>query len=164
VVDTLAYFGGLDFRVLNVADPSRPVEIGRYSTPWRVKRLFYAAPYVYAACFGAGVCILETTTSTGVDEVEASGEKLQPLSVFPNPTTGTVRVCGAAPQATNGRIRLYDAAGRLALEVPLESNAGLRAFSQPVDMSHLPSGTFFVRMEGPITNTKFQKVIKMKGR
>jgi len=159
-----AFIGGRDLKVADVSDPANPTVVGYYDTPSGVRRITGDSHYVYCACFGAGVIIVETTNTSGIADADCAEVGRRTLSAFPNPTTGLVTVCADAPRTANGRVRFYDAAGRLAIEVPAPKNAGLRAFTQRVDMSRLPAGAYFVRVEEPANMTGFQKVIKLKGR
>jgi hypothetical protein len=138
-VDSLLYFGGLDFRVLSLADPGHPVEIGRYSTPYRVRKLFYSAPYVYAACLNAGVCIFETTSTGGVAEGGPPAPRAAQLVVTPNPVrdVATVKLEGWRP-GSSGTVSVFDATGRLV------KSFAVRSQTARFDLISVSSGVLFL--------------------
>jgi hypothetical protein len=161
VVDSLLYFGGLDLRVLSLRNPTHPVEVGRYTTPYRVHRLFYSAPYVYAACFGGGVCILETTSTSAVTEAKPVVPRQQAFELTPNPASSFVDIRLEVKQNTSTRntVRFFNAAGRVVMDVPIVPDRGKQPRSQRVDISTLPDGCYFVSVE-PSGQGRVQKVIK----
>ncbi len=69
VIGTTAFVGERSIRVVDVSDPSNLRLCGAVSVPGWADRLLYEPPYVYAACYDAGVCIFETT-QVGVQEPE----------------------------------------------------------------------------------------------
>ncbi|MFO7638724.1 MAG: hypothetical protein R6X14_05445, partial [bacterium] len=92
VEDTLAYVGCRDaLRLLSVADPREPRLVGYHSLPWYAQRLSYAEPYVYAACYEAGVAILEIVP-TGVVEKGSESKIIEALQILPSPTRGRMAV------------------------------------------------------------------------
>ena len=80
-------------QAFDISDPVHPVEIGRYATPDQARRVFFDGTYIYAACFGGGVCIFETV-STGVAErgsdVNMPGHPQ--IDFWPNPASSIVSV------------------------------------------------------------------------
>jgi hypothetical protein len=164
VVDSLLYFGGLDFRVLSLRNPAHPIEVGRYTTPYRVYRLFYSAPYVYAACFGGGVCILETTSTSAVTEANPVVPRPQAFELTPNPASSFVDIRLEVKQNTSARntVKFFNAAGRKVMDVPVVLARGTQPRSQRVDISALPDGCYFVSIE-PSGTGRVQKVVKTGG-
>jgi len=162
VADSLAYFGGLDFRVLSLHDPTHPVQVGFYSTPYRVRRLYYAPPHIYAACFGGGLCILETTHLTGVGENASKTNPLPELTVWPNPTRGVIRVSAGFSPAGLDRIELYDKSGRKLADHGHITETEGRDHHRQMDISCLPDGCYFLRAEAG-GRSVLSKVVKTGG-
>ncbi|MDW8114674.1 MAG: T9SS type A sorting domain-containing protein, partial [candidate division WOR-3 bacterium] len=80
----LAYVGSrLGLLIIDVSDPLTPREIGFYNTPYYVRRVFYHHPYIYCACFSAGVIILEYLLPA-IKEIY-SQSKMSKIKIFPNP-------------------------------------------------------------------------------
>jgi hypothetical protein len=67
VLGDYAYVGAKGLGLVNVSNPHNPVLVDYYSTPDNVMRIVCDSPYVYAACYGGGVCIFETT-QVGIQE------------------------------------------------------------------------------------------------
>jgi hypothetical protein len=93
VVDTLAYVGGERLWAVNIADPQnlRLVPGISWTPPYLIRRLIYAAPYLYAACYEAGVAILEIVP-TGVAEKGGASRVKEVLRILPSPTRGRMAV------------------------------------------------------------------------
>jgi hypothetical protein len=90
--DSFAYFGGLDFRVLNISNPSQSFEIGKYITPGSVRRIFYADGLIYAVCSEAGMVILEQLPPGIEENNRPINAKSIMLKIYPNPAKGVIRV------------------------------------------------------------------------
>ncbi|MCS7250815.1 MAG: hypothetical protein NZ608_07880, partial [candidate division WOR-3 bacterium] len=72
----IAYVGGRFWlQVFDISNPINPREIGYYSTPYDIRRLFCDEKYIYAACYSAGVCILEYLPA-GLTENKNTNKKL----------------------------------------------------------------------------------------
>ncbi len=141
VVETLAYVGGERLWAVNVSDPQnlRLVSGVSWVPPYLVRRLVYVAPYFYAACYDAGVAILETTQ---VGIAEGGGQRGPgPCPGFragPNPTGGLVRLA----ELDDGQVtvQVFDVAGKEVMNMKLHSSGG----TPKVDLSTLPSGLYFL--------------------
>jgi hypothetical protein len=70
------------------------------------------------------------------------------LSVYPNPTTGQIRING---QQLIGDIQIFDTAGKMCYQISQQENDGTNTF----DISHLPSGIYFLKF-----NNETVKVVK----
>ncbi|UCG43724.1 MAG: T9SS type A sorting domain-containing protein [candidate division WOR-3 bacterium] len=94
VVDSLAYVGGERVWVVDVSDPRdlRLVPGASWTPPYLVRRLEYSSPYLYAACYEAGVCVLESTQVAISEELGGARPKTQSVALRPNPTKGSVVV------------------------------------------------------------------------
>lgn len=134
VIDSIAYFGGLDFRILNVANPGNAFEIGRYTTPYRVRRLFYDNGLIYAACFSAGMVILEPLES-GIEENQNDATVKKVLRIIPNPNLGRFSLDLNRDEEP---ILIYNLAGKLVMEVVWQKR------KPQINISNLPDGVYFV--------------------
>jgi hypothetical protein len=152
VVDSLAYVGGERIWVVDVSDPGnmRLVSGVSWTPPYLVRRLFYAPPYLYAACYEAGVCILETV-QVGMNEPSAARRPTsQPTMLTPNPSPGLVSV-RAGPDLKSVVVR--DVLGRA---VKLVEPGGV-VFT--IDLAGCQSGLYFIELRYD-TGRKTEKLIK----
>ena len=144
LVGSLLYVGGDLMHIVDVADPANPVEVGSWRPPSDIRRLCYAAPYIYAAAYDAGVCVLETL-QTGIAERPSVSPSERRATAYPNLTTDlvTVEVTGSDERA---RIELFNAAG-LRVQVPgiAEDNSSGRRRWQ-LSLSRLPAGVYVLRI------------------
>ena len=155
VVDSLAYLGGNTLRVFNVADPAHIFQVGSWQPPDWVYKLRYAPPYVYAACWGAGVCILDTVT-TGISEERPAAGTLPGVGL-----RGSIVLNELVLElpATNGKevmLSTYDMTGRC-----VEARV-LQAQGQEVRYSFagLPAGVYVLRVRCSGQTQSF-KVVKL---
>ena len=75
-------------------------------------------------------------TITGIEDPLAS----RPLTVYPNPSAGIVKV--SIPQsAMGGVLELYSVAGKRREAIDVSGG------EQTLDLSHLPSGSYILKME-----------------
>jgi hypothetical protein len=156
VKDTYAYVGSrFGLQIFDISNPINPREIGFYSTPDYIRRLFCDDQYIYAACFSAGMCILEKMP-VGIAENEDNSTRTYNLSFTPNPTKGKVKISGVS----EGIICIYNIAGREVGKKIIK--AGL-PFNQELDLSNLPQGCYiiYIKESGSI---RAGKVIINKGR
>jgi len=89
IVDTIAYVATYDagLHLLNIADPTNPVEVGSYVTPSEARMVLIDGDYVYMVEHG-GVCILEVVASPmGVDDLLADllPDQITLHQNYPNP-------------------------------------------------------------------------------
>jgi hypothetical protein len=151
--DSFAYFGGLDFRVLNISNPSQAFEIGRYTTPELVRRIFCANGLIYAVCAHAGMVILEQLPP-GIAEEHAELNKKEVLVITPNPTTGKFSF---KTSVKDGLILIYDLTGKLVKKITLvKPRSG-------GDISDLSDGVYFIALRSS-NNKILTKLIKTRGR
>jgi hypothetical protein len=134
VVGTTAYVGERTIRVVDVSDPSNLRLCGAVSIPGWADRLLYERPYVYAACFDAGVCIFETTQVGIAEPKQGEGEQARK-------GVSVVRGVLFLPEATSRKPEaaswLLDVSGRKVLDLHPGAN----------DVRALAPGVYFVREE-----------------
>jgi hypothetical protein len=141
-----AYVGAFELHLIDVGDPARPVQVGFYKTPYRVRRVQYREPYLYTACFGAGVCILQDLQSGIADVPRAADARHWSLSCWPNPASTVTHVTATTnyPEAT--RFSVLDVTGRAVDhgELRLVGNGQIAA---DLDLSGYSRGTYFVKTQ-----------------
>ena len=137
-VGSLLYTGNRDgVHVVDASDVHNMREVGFASTPYAVKRLHYASPYIYAACWDAGVAIFEST-QVAVAEPTGSGRAVeQPFRIEPNPAGSRVRLSGLSSRQAQVTVR--DVSGRLVVTFGLD-----RHTDAVIDVTGLPSGLYFI--------------------
>ncbi|MCX6843468.1 MAG: T9SS type A sorting domain-containing protein [candidate division WOR-3 bacterium] len=137
-VGTLLYTGNRDgVRVVDAADIHDMRVRGFCPAPYTVNRLTYKSPYVYAACWEAGVSIYESTQVAVSEPMKGGGEHTE-LSVRPNPVTtnAVLSVFGESP----GTVTVRDIAGRV-----VRCATKRRASGEVVlNMAAKPPGVYFV--------------------
>jgi len=159
---SLAYVGtSSELRVFDFSDPSAMRCIGYHLAPSAVLRVCRQGDLVYAACWNAGVCVFETTSTGAIAEASPVALGPQAFELAPNPASSFVDIRLEVEQNTNTRntVRLYDAVGRVVLDIPFVPDREKSPCSQRVDISTLPDGCYFVAVE-PCGLGRVQKVIK----
>ncbi len=140
--DSYARLGCSDFRVFDLSDPAAPILSGQYSTPYRVRSLDSDSQYIYAACYLAGVCVLEQLP-VGISEPEQIPihPRLGVPRLTPNPVRRWARlVCG---QDGNGvEVQVVDILGRVAVRLSVSSRS---RETMAVDFGQLRPGVYFLK-------------------
>jgi hypothetical protein len=105
-----AYVGAKGLGLVDVSDPHNPTLVDYYVTPDNVMRIVCDSPYVYAACYGGGVCIFDTTLTAVTDRSEAPVRPVEPR-VFGSVTKGrtTIEFSGTAGKEVS--LQVYDVTG-----------------------------------------------------
>jgi hypothetical protein len=140
-VGSLLYTGNRDgVRVVDASDVHNMRVRGFATTPEVVKSLTYRSPYVYAACWDAGVCIFEST-QVGISEVENAVGGSRGLILRPNPARASVTLLG--PGAMQKSITIRDVAGRVVpcAVVEREQDGDVR-----FDLTGISHGVYFVEV------------------
>jgi hypothetical protein len=150
VHDTFAYFGGLDFRILNIANPNNIFEIGRYTTPDRVRKLTYYNNLIYACCTEGGLCIFEQLPS-GIEENHNEISITKVLKITPNPTSSRFNL---ELNRIDDVVLVYNLAGELVKQVNWSKQ------NRQIDISNLPDGVYFLSSKHS-NNKILSKVVKI---
>ena len=140
--DSYAYLGCDDLRVFDIADPVSPVLTGQYSTPYLVMSLDSDSQYIYAACYLAGVCVLEQLP-VGISEPEQIPihPRLGVPRLTPNPVRRWARlVCGQAGHGVE--VQIVDVLGRVAVRLSVSSPS---REIMAVDFGQLRPGVYFLK-------------------
>jgi hypothetical protein len=97
------------------------------------------------------------TVPSGVAEPAPSASSLVPVTVWPNPCAGIARLSYDLPKPDRVSLRLYDAAGRLALDLGSAATTAGR-HSVEIDASALSSGVYIVRLDAG-SDTAVRKLV-----
>jgi hypothetical protein len=150
VADSLVFVGGTWIHVADASDPRNLRVVGTWTPPYLVRRLEYHTPYLYAACYEAGVCILETVQVGVGEELGRARLVERPGTLCPNPASeyATLR---AGPGLENAVMR--DVLGRT-----------VRTFKPSgavftMDLTGLRSGLYFIELRYS-TGRRIEKLIK----
>jgi hypothetical protein len=144
-------------RVFDISDPTALAQVGYYTMPDHVWRVVCESPYVYAACLGAGVCILETTSTSGVaDESsirEAADGRLR-VTALPNLVHDEIGLRIDSRETRAVIVKVTDVSGRKLIEARLPVAAGKARLVLPT--GKMPPGVYFVtaRCDNGETTTK----------
>lgn len=141
VDDTLVFVGcKRDVKLVNVRDPARPRVVGSHPTPTWVRRVEYAAPYLYAACSDAGVLIFETT-SVGIKEPPGFHEKTRSrLEVLPTLVQREVLIRLPGNYRQQVVLQVVDIGGRTVRQATVQAGSA----ECRLDTESLSSGLYFV--------------------
>ncbi len=145
VVDSLAFVAGERIWVVDVSNPQnlRLVSGALWIPPYQVRRLFYDAPHLYAACYDAGVCILETVM-TGLEE--RHGEMPIPVEYTVRPSvTGAAALLEVRGLRATASARVCDATGSVLDERRLTPVGGRAIWK--LKLATLPVGVYLVSVQ-----------------
>jgi hypothetical protein len=152
-----AVVGCFDLRIFDISNPINPIPVGFYTTPDRVRRISYDGRNIYAACFGAGMYIFDTSF-TGIEE-NTSSIKHPQLLVMPNPASDKIRILMDKLPWNSRKITIciYDITGKLFKRFDI-SNAQVNNFNNlEIEIKSWPAGCYIICMK----NTKFIKLGKI---
>jgi hypothetical protein len=146
---------------ISIADIHQPRVIDQTTLPYTVKRITYAAPYLYLSCWEAGVAIYETT-SVGIGERPAVSMQPACLRIWPNVTSGKVRfTLGVTARAAD--IAVFDISGKRLDGVPQQSTMKGGATKGVLDLTGLAAGVYVLRVKSEGENFT-AKVVKANRR
>jgi hypothetical protein len=133
LIGKLLYVGGDIMHVLDVSDPLDPVEVASWLPPYDITRLSYSEPWLYAACYDAGVCVLETL-QLGIQEPSPRAvRRMKPMptvvrrAAWKSVTSGAVVFDAMGRRVTQARPGVY-----LIVEEPPASSRKPRAIRKVV--------------------------------
>jgi hypothetical protein len=157
VGESRLFAGGQTLYVIDKRDPRNLRLAGRWTPPEEFRRLLWSPPYIYAACYEAGVCIIETLP-TGIAERRSTD--LGPRGVFAHPsiTRGILEV--DVSRAT-GVVHVRDASGRR-IAGPFGKGGDAHVRRLVIDLSGFPDGVYFI--ESATTSTALSAKVVKTGR
>ncbi|MDX1438996.1 MAG: choice-of-anchor B family protein, partial [Rubricoccaceae bacterium] len=155
--------------VLDISDIEQPVEVARYDTlpehdnPGFRGNWGATVPspngYVYGGDFDGTLSVLQFQTPVANEPGATSNENML-VSVYPNPSTGEVRVRYELGEAMHSRLAVYDLLGReIASLADGEQQAGTHIL--PFETTDLPSGVYVIRLDaGGRTETQRLSLVR----
>jgi hypothetical protein len=154
VGESMLFAGGQTLYVIDKRDPRNLRISGRWTPPQEFRRLLWSPPYIYAACYDAGVCILETLP-TGIADRRSSDFALRGVFVYPSVTRGALAV-DFSRSADDVYVR--NATGQR-IAGPFRKGGDTNVRRLEIDLSGYPDGVYFI--ESATTSTaRSAKVIK----
>jgi hypothetical protein len=156
----VATFNGLE--AFSLEDPAHPRWRAAIATPYGPRRIVYAARYLYATMWEAGVAIYETT-SVGIGERPTASVRPMGLRIWPRVTSGRVRFAVDA-RARASDIAVFDISSKRLRDVTLRNKAKGGAVKEGmIDLTGLAAGVYVARVE--FEGTDFTaKVVKTNRR
>ena len=154
LADSLLYVGGDYIHVIDVSDPLAPRQTRSWQPPDYASSLAWDSVHLYAACYGAGVCILDTA---GVGLAE---QNPLPSPRVAWPTSSVIRDRMVLNlQGMNGKeviITAFDVAGNVVYSCALRGQTRTTELS----LAQLPTGVYVLRAcsDGRATSFKFVKL------
>jgi hypothetical protein len=158
------------FRILDVADPTNPLEVGNIAFNRLQGRIGIAPPYIYAiqgvigAASGA-LLKLQTSLITAVHEERRFADTLE--QNYPNPFNPATTIRYSISKQGHVSLRIYNAAGQLVRTLVDQEQTprggGYVATWDSTDNNgiHVASGVYFCRMTAnEFSETKKMVVIK----
>jgi hypothetical protein len=134
-------------RVISVADPARPSEVGYYDTPSYAYGAAIAGNYAYVVDYDAGLRVIEFYGG-GVEETrDAEARTAKPM---PTVVRGVLLLPASGVERGASSV-LLDAAGRKVAELHPGAN----------DVSGLAPGVYFVRSEPAAVSREPSAIIKV---
>jgi len=135
VVGGIAYVGAGTLRILSVADPANPAEVGFYRTSREVRGVAVAGGYIYATSRDS---LLSVFQFYGGGVEETMSDERGTMNSLPTIVRGVLRLPAAASLKPQASSWLLDASGRKVLGLKPGAN----------DVGGLVPGVYFVRDPG----------------
>ena len=133
-----AHVGCDDYRLFDISAPAAPRPAGYYATPYRVRKVDCDSTYIYAACYLAGVCVLEQLPAGVAEPKQGEAEQARKGATV-------VRGVLFLPANGEGRIangELLDVSGRKVMALHPGAN----------DVRALAPGVYFVREQSVVSS------------
>jgi len=152
VVDSnLAYVGSVrGLSIVDISNPQNMSIVGSYNTPDNIRRIFYLSPYIYCACFSAGMCIFEQLPS-GIEENHNEISIAKVIKITPNPTSSRFNL---ELNRIDDVVLVYNLAGKLVKQDIWSKQ------NRQIDISNLPDGVYFISSKHS-KNKILSKVVKI---
>jgi hypothetical protein len=156
VVDTIAYVGGWEMRLVSVADPFNLRLLDERWVPpsLYIRRLVYEPPYIYVTATDGGVCVMETL-QTGVAEPVELRTPAAGISVTPSVIRRFIKVRAVGEEQPLA-LAVRDVMGNQ-VTARLSRTGGLYL----VDLQNVPAGVYLVCAK-TAAGTQAVKVVKTR--
>ncbi|MCB1060558.1 MAG: T9SS type A sorting domain-containing protein [Calditrichaeota bacterium] len=164
--DGYAFIGGQGVRVVELFDPSNPVEVGYYvgnTVGWPIGVTVYGN-YVIASIWGdtdfANFTILDVSHFLPIMGFEPLVLTFSLHPIYPNPFNNTANIVFDLPHEVTGKLVVYDVLGRVANTL-FDGRLSAGTYQMAFDGNNLSSGIYFVKLETPDYNS-VQKAVLLK--
>ncbi len=138
--------GSNGLRVIDVSNPSTPVEVGHYMTGFSATIVATMYDRIVVGDRLTGLHVLADAT---VVTQATSTPRLNLSHAYPNPTRGPVSFSYSLPQASEAKVAVYDVRGRLVtrLHEGALARSGVLSWQGQRSGETVPAGIYFVVME-----------------
>lgn len=142
-------------RVLNVSNPSAPVEIGWYDTyPQNNNNIYQGCWGVYklpsgkiiASDMNTGLYVLKTGNSVGINEHSSEAVSFKLLQNFPNPFNPSTKISFDLIKRGHVSLKINDISGKESV-ILLNKTLNEGSYSVEWDASEFQSGVYFYTIE-----------------
>jgi hypothetical protein len=157
-----AYTGGQPLQIVDIRDPLHPVVIDSISLPYGVRRFCTDSTHVYAACYNAGVCVLDTFVVGLADSVGRISSN-RGCRLLGTVTCNTAKVVFSTNEPGRARITVHDAAGRAVAGPVTWMCARPGEQTATVDLADQPAGVYTIGIVSD-QQTQMFRVIKLSER
>jgi hypothetical protein len=126
------FAGGAELYRIDKRDPRDLRIVGQWTPPHEFRRLLWTPTYIYAPCYEAGVCVLETTHVAIAETKQTEGDQARKGASV---VRGVLFMPEARGEKQEARGELRDISGRKVAELHPGAN----------DVRSLAPGVYFVR-------------------
>ena len=117
VSENYAYIAdkGAGLRIINVSDPSAPIEVGYYNTFGLSQGVCLSGDYIYVADGSGGLCIFSFEKPTIVEDVDSKGkmEAFQLSQNYPNPFNPVTTIEYNLKTSSKVNLFIYNSLGQV---------------------------------------------------
>jgi hypothetical protein len=151
-------YTGQRFRIFDISDPTNPIEVAYYKTPFmEIHDIVVAGNYIYAATGYTGLWLLEFY-GMGINEKEYISQ-MPSEKVRINTITNRIIFSYSLKQNSIVKIFLIDVCGRVIKNIIVHKSAGV--YIKEIKTSDIPTGIYFLKIETDEWNA-VRKVILLK--
>jgi hypothetical protein len=137
---------GVGLRVVNVANPASPVEVGYYDTPGHVCGVAVSGSYAYVADY-YHFEIFDCSQATAVPSYNPvkAPVSFSLSSAYPNPFNSITNIFYEVPVTGQVRLAIYNLLGQQVAKI-MDRTVVPGSYSQVWDARDIASGIYFCRM------------------
>jgi len=144
VLGNYAFVGAAGLGLVDISDPRTPTLLTCYATPDFVRRVVCDSPYVYAACWGAGVLVFDTT-SAAVAEPASRSMPSTPVRLLGSVTSSKATLELSRTQGKEVHLQLFDIAGNRIGRADIPTRGSSTTCYQ-LDLTGRSAGVYIVRV------------------
>ncbi len=144
VMGDFAYVGADGLGLVDISDVRNPKLLAYYTTPDFVRRVVCDSPYVYAACYSAGVCIFDTATLAVAERPDVAVRPAE-LRVLGSVTNGRATIEFSVPARKEVNLQVFDVSGK-SIGRPDVLAVCPGTTRHQLDLTGRPTGVYIVRV------------------